>query len=475
MKFEDLHLNEKTLASLARLNYLEPTEVQAKAIPAIIAGQNLMVRSQTGTGKTAAFGIGILERLATRTSRKALVLTPTRELALQVCTEVRSIGQFLQFRILAVYGGEDIERQLSGLRGGVDFLVATPGRLLDLCRRGAVRIGDFDVIILDEADMMLDMGFIDEVSEILDQLPHKRLSIMVSATLEPEILQIASKYITNATTIEVGQKEVASTVTEHFVEASDREKLNHLIGVLHSHKGMKILVFRQTKRGADKLHMILQDRGFQAGVLHGDLSQSRRNATLKAFKEGKITMLVATNVAARGLHIDNLGLIVNYDRADSEETHLHRVGRTGRMGMEGKAITFVQRKESVEERMDSSHPDFAWMRGGGAAAYSSRGQGTHRGERGGRPGGHGGRPREHGGNQARPHQGAEHRAPEHVASGHRTYHTHGTPSHGGHAHAPRHEGHGGGHGQGSHESGSGHYGGRGQGFHRPHHRRRPRF
>ena len=222
---------------------------------------------------------------------------------------------------------------------------------------------------------MLDMGFIDEVGEILDQLPEHRLSVLLSATLEAEILQIAHKYVKSPKIIEIGQKEVAETVVEEYVEATDREKFGHLCGILRSHAHMKILVFRETKMGADRLQQRLWERGFKAGVLQGDMSQAKRSAVLEAFKAGQIGILVATNVAARGLHISDLGLVVNYDKAQSEEIHLHRVGRTGRMSTEGKAITFVSRPETREERMSSDHPDFAWMKQGGLSSYA---QGTER-------------------------------------------------------------------------------------------------
>jgi len=455
MKFADLKLNEKTLTALASLHYDVPTEVQATAIPDMMAGRNLLVRSQTGTGKTAAFGIGIIERIAAGTSKAALVLTPTRELAVQVCTEIQSIGANHKMRIHVVYGGQSIERQVDELRGGVDILIATPGRLLDLCRRGVVRIGIFDIIVLDEADMMLDMGFIDEVSEILDQLPPQRLSILLSATLDQNILQMASKYVKNSRTIEIGDKAVVATVTEEYVEATDREKFSHLMEVLRTHTGMKILIFRETKRGVERLQENLWQRNFKAGQLQGDMSQAKRNSVLTAFKAGALDILVATNVAARGLHIDNLGLVVNYDRAQTEEVHLHRVGRTGRMSTEGKAITFIQKKESMGERMSHEHPDFAWMRGGTSAIYIGRDRGPNRGERGGgyggRSGGYGGRPERgrpphsgqgrpsEGGGYGRASQGSEHGRPHESRAPHAhstSPHAHSTAPHGTSPHAP---------------------------------------
>ncbi len=232
MGFRALGLNEKTLSALGRLKYLKPTEVQEKVIPAIISGSNLIVRSHTGTGKTAAFGIGIIERIARKASKKALILTPTRELAVQVAKELQGIGQDHQMKIHLVYGGQSIETQIGQLRNGFDVLIATPGRLLDLTRRGVVRIGEFDILVLDEADQMLDMGFLDEVTAILDQLPQQRLSLMLSATLDESIMSIAAKYVKHHKTIEIGEITAAETITEGHVEITDLEKFPRLIDIL---------------------------------------------------------------------------------------------------------------------------------------------------------------------------------------------------------------------------------------------------
>ena len=365
MKFEDLNLTEKTLKALSKLGYTEATEVQEKAVPEIIAGNNLIVRSQTGTGKTAAFGIGLIERIVAGKSGKALVLTPTRELAVQVCKELKAIAQEHQLRIFVVYGGQSINVQIKAIERGLDILVATPGRLLDLGRRRAVHISEFDTVVLDEADHMLDLGFYDEVKDVLDQLPKEKRMLLLSATIDESILSIASKHIPEAKTIEIGEKEVVSTIKEEHVEITRRDKFTNLMQVLRSHRDVKTLIFMETKRGV----AWLKDKISRAGVgrvemLQGDMSQASRNAVLGKFKDGTVKILVATNVAARGLHIDDLDLIINYDKAETEETHLHRVGRTGRMGAEGKVVDFIQRKETHEERMSEDHPDFAWMREG---------------------------------------------------------------------------------------------------------------
>ncbi|MBN1169637.1 DEAD/DEAH box helicase [Candidatus Micrarchaeota archaeon] len=365
MKFTELNLNEKTLGALEALGYKEPTEVQIKTIPEIIKGKNLVVRSQTGTGKTAAFGIGLVERLANGDTKKALILTPTRELAIQVCKEVKAIGKDQYSGIFAVYGGQSINTQINDLKGGYEILVATPGRLLDLNRRGIVRMNEFETVVLDEADHMLDLGFQDEMTEVLDALPKEKLMILLSATIDESIMSIASKHIPEAQTIEVGEKEIVSTIREEHVETTQRGKLSQLVRILQRHAGIKTLIFMETKRGTSWLTDRLKQKGLQnVGILQGDMSQASRNSMIELFKKGKLEIMVATNVAARGLHIDDLGLIINYDQAESDETHLHRVGRTGRMGSTGRVINFIIRRESREERMREDHPDFAWMKEG---------------------------------------------------------------------------------------------------------------
>ncbi len=429
MKFAEMGLNENTMKALTELKYENATEVQEKVIPRIIESKNMIIRSQTGTGKTAAFGIGIIERITSGKSKKALILTPTRELAVQVCKELRAIGKHHKLGIVVVYGGQSINLQMDELERGVDILVATPGRLIDLFQRGAVSIRNFDIGILDEADQMLDMGFQDDVMMILNQLPHQRMTLLVSATVDDSILGIAAKYVPNAETIEIGEIEAASTIKEEHIEITETTKFPALMDVLKSHVGVKTLIFRETKMGVSRIQERLWQRGFRVGALQGDMTQAKRTHTLEEFKNGRINILVATNVAARGLHIEGLGLIINYDKAQSEEVHLHRIGRTGRMGKEGKAINFVQRKETLNERMSDDHPDFAWMRGGGSS--------SHQGQSRDRRPSHGGHP-----------------SSRHSSSPHRT---------GGHT-----QGHSGSHGGHSSERSHGSYG-------HPRERRRPRY
>lgn len=360
MEFKDLKLN--TIEALEKMGYTKPTEVQSKSIPKIIQGENLIVRSQTGTGKTAAFGIGIIERLIAKSSKKSLILAPTRELAIQVSKELQSISMFHKFKIFVVFGGQSINIQIDDLRDGCDILVATPGRLLDLDRRKVIHISDFDCVVLDEADHMLDLGFQDEMNEILRKLPKRKLMLLFSATVDEGIMKIASNHIPDPKIVEVGNIEVASTIKEEHFTTTERGKLSSLFKVLSINEKTKKLIFVETKRSVVWLSEKLEKRGFVVGTLHGDMSQASRIKVITQFQEGDINTLIATNVAARGLHIENLDLIINYDKADTDETHLHRVGRTGRMGSLGKVVNFAIRKETKDERMSDDHPDFAWMR-----------------------------------------------------------------------------------------------------------------
>jgi len=399
MKFADLKLSAKTLKSIADLGYEEPTEVQVKAIPKIIEGKNLIVRSQTGTGKTAAFGIGLIERIAAKTTSKALVLVPTRELALQVCEELRKLGLPHGLNVRAAFGGQKLIFQIRDLQKSYDILVATPGRLVDLCNRGTVYLSKFNAVVLDEADHMLDIGFRKEVFGILDNLPSDRLTLLFSATVDAEIKQIASRYIPNSELIEVGEMRTVSSIKEERIDVPHVQKVPKLLEALQLHPGIKTLVFARTRRGVMKLKRKLEEANIpHVGMLHGDMEQPKRTRMIERFKINEVRVLVATNVASRGLHIDDVGLIINYDEAEDKLTHMHRAGRTGRMGAEGKVITFV------------SHD---------APPPRQQGQ-QHRRSNYGNPG------REH----------SWHEGSEHVGSGH------GGSSHGGASHGSGHEGSG---------------------------------
>ncbi|MBN2121567.1 DEAD/DEAH box helicase [Candidatus Micrarchaeota archaeon] len=342
MKFSELKLSGKTLKAIGEMGYVSPTEVQEKAIPRIIASENLIVRSQTGTGKTAAFGIGIIERIASGNTSKALILVPTRELAMQVADELDRLGRRHEIEVAAVYGGANIRLQIKGLQRGYDILVATPGRLLDLASRREVNLRKFNAIVLDEADHMLDLGFQKDVFEIMGELPKFRLTLLFSATIDNKVRQIIQRHMENPQTIEVGEKGAVSTIEEERIELPKEEKMGKLAEILRAHPGVKALIFARTKMGVMRIKSKLERRGFEwVGMLQGNMEQSQRTKVISRFRDNTISILVATNVAARGLHVENVDLIVNFDEAENKETHLHRIGRTGRMGAEGKVITFV--------------------------------------------------------------------------------------------------------------------------------------
>lgn len=366
MGFRKMALDEKTLNALEKLEYTKPTEVQEKTIPLILMGENLIVRSQTGTGKTAAFGIGLIERMDAEPGKRALVLAPTRELAVQIGEELKGIAQEHRHRIVVVYGGQKIEPQERALRRGVDILIATPGRLLDHAERANVSLSEFSIVVLDEADRMLDMGFKDEMDRIMNQIPEKREVLLFSATVDELIKELADNYIKGtAEVIEIGEKKRAEKIKEDFVQIPRRKKYAELRKILQKGDYRKVLIFMSTKRGVDYLYERLKEDRFHADGIHGDMSQARRERVMGKFKEGKVRVLVASDVAARGIHVEDVELIVNYDEAQDADTHLHRVGRTGRMGKMGRAITFIEAPETEKDRNRVDHPDFAWMKGGG--------------------------------------------------------------------------------------------------------------
>ncbi len=367
-------LSSKTLAALDKLGYHTPTEVQLKTIPLILQGENLIVRSQTGTGKTAAFGIGLIELLDAERGKKALVIAPTRELAMQIAEELKGIAQEHHHKIAVVYGGQKIDVQFRHLDKGVDILIATPGRLIDHAERGTVNLSEFGIVVLDEADEMLDMGFKDEMDRIMGSIPENRTVLLFSATLDELILDLASHYIKGpAETLELGEKERAAQIKEDFVQVSRRKKFANLKRILGQGQYKKVLIFMSTKRGVDYLYTRLRESGYKADGIHGDMTQARRERVMGAFKAGKTHILVASDVAARGIHVEDIELIVNYDEAQDADTHLHRVGRTGRMGKEGRAVTFIEsRDEEDKDRNKDDHPDFAWMKSGGRGSFDGR-------------------------------------------------------------------------------------------------------
>lgn len=349
MSFDSLGLNPEILRAVAEQGYQEPTPIQQQAIPAVLQGRDLMASAQTGTGKTAGFTLPLLQTLVSREPHvkgrrpvRALILTPTRELAAQIGENVREYSRYLNIRSLVVFGGVSINPQMMKLRSGVDVLVATPGRLLDLEHQNAVKLDQVEILVLDEADRMLDMGFIHDIRRVLTKLPAKRQNLLFSATFSDEIKGLASKLLHNPASVEVARRNTASeqiAQSVHFVDKNrKRELLSQMIG---EGNWQQVLVFNRTKHGANHLAEQLNKDGITAAAIHGNKSQGARTRALADFKDGKIRVLVATDIAARGLDIDQLPHVVNYELPNVPEDYVHRIGRTGRAERTGEAISLV--------------------------------------------------------------------------------------------------------------------------------------
>ncbi len=349
--FNELGLAAPLLKAISETGYTTPTPIQAKAIPLALQGLDLMAGAQTGTGKTAAFALPILQKLlplaSTSTSPakhpiRALVLTPTRELAIQVEESIKVYAKHTALRSLVVFGGVDIKTQTQHLKTGVEVLVATPGRLLDHVEQKTLNLGQVQILVLDEADRMLDMGFMPDLKRILALLPKQRQNLMFSATFSNEIKKLADDFLTNPTLIEVARSNAtAENVSQkvYLVEQSSKQAL--LTQLLQAEDGKQVLVFTKTKITASRLSRALQKVGLAADAIHGDKSQKERMEALDAFKAGEIMVLVATDVAARGLDIDQLPMVINYEIPSAPEDYIHRIGRTGRAGASGVAISLV--------------------------------------------------------------------------------------------------------------------------------------
>lgn len=347
MGFTKLGLSPQIQSALTEMGFKTPTPIQQQGIPLLLQGEDLIGQAQTGTGKTAAFGICILERLALDPQSqhgkvRAIVLAPTRELAVQIAVEVGKIGKNLPLRTVAIYGGQDIEKQISMIRSGVDIVVGTPGRLLDHMERGTLNLSHVEVAVLDEADRMLDMGFIEDIEKILDKTSKNRQTLMFSATMPPAILELSKKYMHAPQEVRVSEDSLSvKSIKQYYAEVSKFDRLNALLALLVQKKPTLALIFVRTKMGAERLNEILLDRGFRTMALHGDMSQNKRDRSMEAFRKSHINILVATDLAARGLDVSNVSHVINYDTTDDPMTYVHRIGRTGRMGKGGEAISFV--------------------------------------------------------------------------------------------------------------------------------------
>ena len=353
MPFSNLGLSEALLKAIADSGYTSPTPIQSKAIPAVLTGRDLLAAAQTGTGKTAGFTLPILQRLAqTHHGRnrpvRALILTPTRELAAQVGESVVKYGAYLEPRLKSevVFGGVKINPQMMRLRGGVDILTATPGRLLDLVSQNAVKLNKVEILVLDEADRMLDMGFIKDIRKILAMLPKKRQNLLFSATFSADIRKLTSELLVNPETIEVAAENSAAETIEQIVyKVNKTAKTALLTHLVKTKDWQQVLVFTSTKHGANKLTEKLNTANIKAAAIHGNKSQGARTSALAGFKAGEIRVLVATDVAARGIDIAQLPHVVNFELPRSSADYVHRIGRTGRAGQNGQAVSLVSQDE----------------------------------------------------------------------------------------------------------------------------------
>ena len=348
MSFNDLGLRTELMRAVSAQNYATPTPIQTQAIPAILMGKDVLAGAQTGTGKTAAFTLPILQMLhassnGNRTHPRALVITPTRELAAQVHESIRTYGKYLPLRSTVVFGGVGFHPQATRLKKGVDVLVATPGRLLDHAKQRTVDLSKVEFLVLDEADRMLNMGFMPDVRRIINLLPKKRQNLLFSATYVPEIQKLADALLTDPARIQVSPRKNAATdlVTQKVYPVARSKKRALLSHLIRTEKWDRALVFTRTKRGADRLTKQLLREGVSTQSIHGDKSQSARTRALADFKKGKVRILVATDIAARGLDITELPRVVNYDIPQVPEDYVHRIGRTGRAGSNGVAISLV--------------------------------------------------------------------------------------------------------------------------------------
>ncbi|HEX5612248.1 MAG TPA: DEAD/DEAH box helicase [Burkholderiales bacterium] len=349
MSFEHLGLRAELLRAVADQGYAHPTPIQSQAIPHVLGGHDLLGAAQTGTGKTAGFALPMLQRLAADPGRppvgprvRALILTPTRELAAQVHEDVRNYGKHLALRSSVVFGGVGIKPQVDALRRGVDILVATPGRLLDHMRQKTVDLKSVEILVLDEADRMLDMGFLPDIRRILALLPAKRQNLLFSATFPDEVRKLADTFLRNPQRVEVARRNTtAERVTQYAIPAGKDRKRDLLAHLVKDGDWRQVLVFCKTKRGANKLAQQLTVSGVEADAIHGNKSQNARTRALKSFKDGGLRVLVATDIAARGLDIEQLPHVVNFDLPHVPEDYVHRIGRTARAGATGEAVSLV--------------------------------------------------------------------------------------------------------------------------------------
>jgi ATP-dependent RNA helicase RhlE len=362
MTFSKLGLSEHILQAISEQGYAKPTSIQKKVIPEILIGRNLVASAQTGTGKTASFVLPILELLKVGGKRRAkrmraLILVPTRELAVQVESSISQYGKHLDLISMAMFGGVDSEQQKQQLIDGIDILVATPGRLLDMVHQRALHFDELKVLVLDEADKMLDMGFIGDINKIVDRLPEQRQNLLFSATLSDVVRRLAKTTFEDAVEISLEDDKTSAPKISQWLATVDKHNKSALLShLIVEHQWKQALIFIRTKHGAAKLASQLQKRGITAEAIHSDKSQTNRSQILADFKSGKLPILIGTGIAARGIDIDNLERVVNYDLPDDADDYIHRIGRTGRAGASGEAVSLVSNDDfkrlcAIERRL----------------------------------------------------------------------------------------------------------------------------
>lgn len=348
MTFEEMCLDTRIMRAIAEMGFEQPSPIQAQSIPIAVEGKDMIGQARTGTGKTASFGIPMLQRINPKDkSLQAIVLCPTRELAIQSANEIRKLAKFLHgIKVLPIYGGQEISKQIRSLKGGVQIVIGTPGRVMDHLHRHTLKPQTVDIVVLDEADEMLNMGFREDIETILGQLPEERQTMLFSATMPKPILEIAKRYLHEPEIVKVIQKELTvPKIEQYYYEVNPRKKNEVLSRLLDMYDPSLSLVFCNTKRKVDELVADLKGRGYFAEGLHGDMKQSQRDRVMNGFRNGRTDILVATDVAARGIDVDDVEAVFNYDVPQDDEYYVHRIGRTGRAGREGRAFTLVVGKE----------------------------------------------------------------------------------------------------------------------------------
>lgn len=353
VRFDELELDEKILRAVADMGFEATSPIQAQAIPVQMEGRDIIGQAQTGTGKTAAFGIPLLQKVDPKSKKlQAIALCPTRELAIQVADEIRRLAKYMHgVKVLPIYGGQDIVKQIRSLKDGAQIIIGTPGRVMDHMRRKTVKFDNVHTVIMDEADEMLNMGFLEDMETILSQLPEERQTVMFSATMPSAIMEIARKFQQDPVTVKVVKKELTvPKVTQYYYEVKPKSKVEVMCRLLDMYAPKLSVVFCNTKKQVDELVQALQGRGYFAEGLHGDLKQIQRDRVMNSFRNGRTEILVATDVAARGIDVDDVEAVFNYDLPQDDEYYVHRIGRTGRAGREGFAFSFVVGKEVYKLR-----------------------------------------------------------------------------------------------------------------------------